>query len=37
MSGLYIHSAAAFIGEANTDANLLKEELRRYAQRTSAG
>ena len=28
MSGLYIHSAAAFIGEANTDANLLKEELR---------
>lgn len=32
MSGLYIHSASAFIGEANADANLLKEELRRYAR-----
>jgi hypothetical protein len=31
MSGLYIHSASVFIGEANADANLLKEELRRYA------
>jgi hypothetical protein len=31
MSGLYIHSAAAFIGGAEADANLLKEELRRYA------
>ncbi|MHB9096534.1 MAG: hypothetical protein ACYC5X_01785 [Syntrophales bacterium] len=32
MSGLYIHSASAFIGEAYADANLLKEELRRYAR-----
>ncbi len=32
MSGLYIHSASAFIGEANADANLLKEELRKYAR-----
>jgi hypothetical protein len=32
MSGLYIHSASAFIGEASADANLLKEELRRYAR-----
>jgi hypothetical protein len=32
MSGLYIHSASAFIGEANADANLLKEELRRYTR-----
>ncbi|MHB8771068.1 MAG: beta-ketoacyl synthase N-terminal-like domain-containing protein [Syntrophales bacterium] len=32
MSGLYIHSASAFIGGADTDANLLKEELRRYAR-----
>jgi hypothetical protein len=32
MSGLYIHSASVFIGEANADANLLKEELRRYAR-----
>ena len=32
MSGLYIHSASAFIGEADADANLLKEELRRYAR-----
>ena len=32
MSGLYIHSASAFIGEADADANLLKEELRQYAR-----
>jgi len=32
MSRLYIHSASAFIGEANADINLLKEELRRYAR-----
>ena len=32
MSGLYIHSASAFIGEAGADANLLKEELRKYAR-----
>lgn len=32
MNGLYIHSASAFIGEANADANLLKEELRKYAR-----
>ena len=32
MSGLYIHSASAFIGAADADANLLKEELRRYAR-----
>ena len=31
MSGLFIHSAAAFIGEADADVNLLKEELRKYA------
>ena len=32
MSELYIHSASAFIGEADADANLLKEELRKYAR-----
>jgi hypothetical protein len=32
MSGLYIHSASAFIGEANADENRLKEELRRYSR-----
>jgi len=32
MNGLYIHSASAFIGEADADANLLKEELRKYAR-----
>ena len=32
MSGLYIHSASAFIGEADADANLLKEELRKYTR-----
>jgi hypothetical protein len=32
MNGLYIHRASAFIGEANADANLLKEELRKYAR-----
>jgi hypothetical protein len=32
MSGLYIHSASAFIGGANGDANILKEELRRYTR-----
>ena len=32
MSGMYIHSASAFIGEANADINLLKEEIRRYTQ-----
>jgi hypothetical protein len=32
MSRLYIHSASAFIDEANSDMNLLKEELRRYAR-----
>ena len=30
MNRLYIHSAAAFIGEANEDVNFLKGELRRY-------
>ncbi len=32
MNGMYIHSASAFIGEANADINLLKEEIRRYTQ-----
>jgi len=32
MNGMYIHSASAFIGEANADVNLLKEEIRRYTQ-----
>ena len=32
MNGLFIHSASAFIGEADADANLLKEELRKYAR-----
>lgn len=32
MSPLYIHAAAAFLGEAEADANLLKEELRKYAR-----
>jgi hypothetical protein len=32
MNGMYIHSAAAFIGEANADINNLKEEIRRYTQ-----
>jgi hypothetical protein len=32
MSRLYIHSASVFIGEADADVNLLKEELRRYAR-----
>ncbi|MHB8907718.1 MAG: hypothetical protein ACYDAA_02420 [Syntrophales bacterium] len=32
MSGFYIHSASAFIGEAGADADLLKEELRKYAR-----
>jgi len=32
MSGMYIHSASAFIGEANTDIALLKEEIRRYTR-----
>jgi hypothetical protein len=30
MSEMYIHSASAFTGEANTDTNFLKEEIRRY-------
>jgi hypothetical protein len=30
MSGMYIHSAAAFTGEANTDIHFLKNELARY-------
>jgi hypothetical protein len=32
MSGMYIHSASAFIGEANGDLAFLKEEIRRYTQ-----
>lgn len=32
MSGMYIHSASTFIGEANADIFLLKEEIRRYTQ-----
>ena len=32
MNGLFIHSASAFIGEPDADANLLKEELRKYAR-----
>jgi hypothetical protein len=32
MNGMYIHSASAFIGEANGDVNSLKEEIRRYTQ-----
>lgn len=32
MSPLYIHGAAAFLGEAQADANLLKEELRKYSR-----
>jgi hypothetical protein len=32
MNGTYIHSASAFIGEANGDIGLLKEEIRRYTQ-----
>lgn len=32
MIGMYIHSASAFIGEANADVNGLKEEIRRYTQ-----
>jgi hypothetical protein len=30
MSGMYIHSAAAFTGESNTDVNFFKNELSRY-------
>lgn len=32
MNGMYIHSASAFIGEANADVNSLKEEIRRYTR-----
>jgi hypothetical protein len=32
MSDLFIHSASAFIGDADADANFLKEELRKYAR-----
>jgi hypothetical protein len=32
MSRMYIHSASAFIGEANGDIGVLKEEIRRYTQ-----
>ncbi|HBB17286.1 MAG TPA: hypothetical protein DCZ97_09940 [Syntrophus sp. (in: bacteria)] len=32
MNGMYIHSAAAFIGAANADVNSLKEEIRRYTR-----
>ena len=32
MSGLYIHSASAFIGQAQADTNLLKEELQKYTR-----
>ena len=32
MSGMYIHRASAFTGEANADINLIKEEIRRYTQ-----
>jgi hypothetical protein len=32
MSGIYIHSAATFIGEANEGLDSLKEELRRYTR-----
>jgi len=32
MNGMYIHSASAFIGEANADVNSLKEEIRCYTQ-----
>ncbi len=32
MSGMYIHGASAFIGEANADISLLKEEIRRYTR-----
>jgi hypothetical protein len=30
VTGLYIHSASAFIGKAHADEKLLKEELRKY-------
>lgn len=32
MSGMYIHNASAFIGEANADIALLKDEIRRYTR-----
>lgn len=32
MSGMYIHSASTFIGEANAGISLLKDEIRRYTQ-----
>lgn len=32
MSKIYIHSASAYIGEANGEINRLKEELRRHTQ-----
>jgi hypothetical protein len=32
MNGMYIHSASAFIGEANADISTLKEEIRLYTQ-----
>jgi len=32
VTGLYIHSVSAFIGEALADTDLLKEELHKYAQ-----
>ncbi len=32
MTGLYIHGASAFIGDAHADQNLLKEELRKYTR-----
>jgi hypothetical protein len=32
MSGMYIHSASTFTGEANGDIHFLKEEIKRYTQ-----
>jgi len=32
MSGMYIHRASAFTGEANADINLIKEEIRRHTR-----
>jgi len=32
MTGMYIHSTSAFIGEANSDLVFLKEEIRRYTR-----
>lgn len=32
MTGLYIHSASVFLGEAHADEIFLKEELRKYAR-----